>query len=53
VNGNSLGTTPPLTSIELPEGLHRIDVSNPAAAPVTKTVQVKKGEPVVISHQFE
>jgi serine/threonine protein kinase len=53
VNGNSLGTTPPLTSIELPEGLHRIDVSNPAAAPVSRTVQVKKGEPVVISHQFE
>jgi serine/threonine protein kinase len=53
VNGNSLGTTPPLTSIELPEGLHRIDVSNPAAASVSKTVQVKKGEPVVISHQFE
>lgn len=53
VNGNSLGTTPPLTSVELPEGSHRIEVSNPAAAPVTKTVQVKKGEPVVVSHQFE
>jgi len=53
VNGNSLGTTPPLTHIELPEGSHRIEVSNPAAAPVVKTVQVKKGEPVVISHQFE
>ncbi|CAN7210113.1 protein kinase domain-containing protein [Acidovorax sp. LjRoot194] len=53
VNGSSLGTTPPLTHIELPEGSHRIEVSNPAAAPVVKTVQVKKGEPVVISHQFE
>ena len=53
VNGNSLGTTPPLTHVELPEGSHRIEVSNPAASPVIKTVQVKKGEPVVISHQFE
>lgn len=53
VNGNSLGTTPPLTHVELPEGSHRIEVNNPAAAPVVKTVQVKKGEPVVISHQFE
>ncbi|CAN7211425.1 protein kinase [Acidovorax sp. LjRoot129] len=53
VNGNTLGTTPPLTHIELPEGSHRIEVSNPAASPVIKTVQVKKGEPVVISHQFE
>ncbi|MBU0747873.1 MAG: protein kinase [Gammaproteobacteria bacterium] len=53
VNGNALGTTPPLTQVELPEGTHRIEVSNPAAAPVVKTVQVKKGEPVVVSHQFE
>ncbi len=53
VNGNTLGTTPPLTHVELPEGSHRIEVSNPAASPVIKTVQVKKGEPVVISHQFE
>lgn len=53
VNGNTIGTTPPLTQVELPEGTHRIEVSNPAAAPVVKTVQVKKGEPVVLSHQFE
>jgi serine/threonine protein kinase len=53
VNGSSMGTTPPLTHVELPEGSHRIEVNNPAAAPVVKTVQVKKGEPVVISHQFE
>ena len=53
VNGNAMGTTPPLTQVELPEGTHRIEVSNPAAAPVVKTVQVKKGEPVVFSHQFE
>ncbi|MFI8616869.1 serine/threonine-protein kinase [Acidovorax sp. NPDC077693] len=53
VNGNPVGTTPPMTSVELPEGAHRIEVSNPAAATVVRTVQVKKGEPVVISHQFE
>lgn len=53
VNGSSMGTAPPLTHVELPEGSHRIEVNNPAAAPVVKTVQVKKGEPVVISHQFE
>lgn len=53
VNGSSIGTTPPLTQVELPEGVHRIEVNNPVAQPVVKTVQVKKGEPVVISHQFE
>ncbi len=53
VNGAVQGTTPPLTQLELPEGTHRIEVSNPAAAPMVRTVQVKKGEPVVLSHQFE
>ncbi len=53
VNGSAMGTTPPLTQLELPEGTHRIEVSNPAAASVIRTVQVKKGEPVVVSHQFE
>lgn len=53
VNGTAMGTTPPLTQVELPEGTHRIEVSNPAAASVIRTVQVKKGEPVVVSHQFE
>lgn len=53
VNGAGQGTTPPLTQLELPEGVHRIEISNPAAASVTRTVQVKKGEPVVLSHQFE
>ena len=53
VNGSAMGTTPPLTQVELPEGTHRIEVSNPAATSVIRTVQVKKGEPVVVSHQFE
>lgn len=53
VNGAAQGTTPPLTQLELPEGAHRIEISNPAAASVVRTVQVKKGEPVVLSHQFE
>ncbi|MFY3384147.1 protein kinase domain-containing protein [Paracidovorax sp. MALMAid1276] len=53
VNGSAQGTTPPLTQLELPEGSHRIEITNPAAAPAVRTVQVKKGEPVVLSHQFE
>jgi serine/threonine protein kinase len=53
VNGSAQGTTPPLTQLELPEGAYRIEVSNPAAASVVRTVQIKKGEPVVVSHQFE
>lgn len=53
VNGAAQGTTPPLIQLELPEGAHRIEISNPAAASVVRTVQVKKGEPVVLNHQFE
>lgn len=53
VNRSPVGTTPPLTQLELPEGQHQIEISNPAAPSVTRVVQVKKGEPVVINHKFE
>jgi non-specific serine/threonine protein kinase len=53
VNRSPVGTTPPLTQLELPEGQHQIEISNPAAPSVSRVIQVKKGEPVVISHKFE
>jgi non-specific serine/threonine protein kinase len=53
VDHASMGTTPPLTQLELSEGQHQIDISNPASPTVSKVVQVKKGEPVVINHKFE
>ena len=53
VNRASLGTTPPLTQLELPEGQHQIDISNPASPTLSKVIQVRKGEPVVINHKFE
>ncbi len=53
VNRASVGTTPPLTQLDLPEGQHQIEISNPAGPSVTRVVQVKKGEPVVFSHKFE
>ena len=48
-----MGTTPPLTQLELSEGQHQIDISNPASPSVSKVIQVRKGEPVVINHKFE
>lgn len=48
-----MGTTPPLTQLELPEGQHQIDISNPASPTLSKVIQVRKGEPVVINHKFE
>jgi non-specific serine/threonine protein kinase len=53
VNRASVGTTPPLTQLDLPEGQHQIEISNPAGPSVTRVVQVKKDEPVVFSHKFE
>ena len=53
VNRASVGVTPPLTHLDLPEGQHQIEISNPAGPSVTRVVQVKKGEPVVFSHRFE
>ncbi len=49
-----MGVSPPLTRLDLSEGQHRVDISNPASkVPVTRTIWVKKGEPVVLDHQFE
>ncbi|AVS73769.1 serine/threonine-protein kinase [Paracidovorax cattleyae] len=47
------GTTPPLTQLTLAEGFHRIEISNPASQTVTRMVQVRRGESVVLTHKFE
>lgn len=54
VNQAPAKTSPPLTQLRLPEGQYRIDISNPGAtAPITRTIEVKRGEPVTVSHRFE
>ncbi|XVJ68757.1 MAG: protein kinase [Rhizobacter sp.] len=53
VNRSPVGSTPPLTQLNLPEGQHQIEISNADGAKVTKTVQVTKGEVVVIDHKFD
>ncbi|MFM2448754.1 MAG: hypothetical protein RIS44_1204 [Pseudomonadota bacterium] len=53
VNSSPVGSTPPLTQLNLPEGQHQIEISNPNGSSVTKLVQVTKGEVVVISHKFD
>jgi serine/threonine protein kinase len=53
VNSSPVGSTPPLTQLNLPEGQHQIEISNPNGSSVTKLVQVIKGEVVVISHKFD
>ena len=53
VNSSPVGSTPPLTQLNLPQGQHQIEISNPNGSSVTKLVQVNKGEVVVISHKFD
>lgn len=53
VNRAVKGIAPPLRALQLPEGEHRIEITNPVAAPVVRTVHVKKGESIVLQHKFE
>ena len=53
VNRSPVGSSPPLTQLNLPEGQYQIEISNPNGSSVTKVVQVTKGEVVVLSHKFD
>lgn len=54
VNRAPAKTSPPLTQLRLPEGQYRIDISNPGAtASITRTIEIKRGEPVTVSYRFE
>jgi serine/threonine-protein kinase len=52
VDGNPVGTTPPLARLSLPEGTHTIIVRNDGAQSVTFTVQVSTDKPVTVRHRF-
>lgn len=52
VDGAPVGTTPPLTRLTLPEGMHTITVRNADFTPYTTTVQVTPDRPVVLRHRF-
>jgi serine/threonine-protein kinase len=52
VDGQSAGTTPPLTRLSLSEGTHTITIRNADFAPFTTTVQVQADKTVVLRHHF-
>jgi serine/threonine-protein kinase len=52
VNGASVGTTPPLSRLELPQGTHTITVRNEDFPPYTQRVQVDPERPVTLKHRF-
>ncbi len=52
VDGQSAGTTPPLTRLTLAEGTHTITVRNEDFPPLTLTVQVSPDKPTTVRHRF-
>lgn len=52
VNGSSVGTTPPLNELTLPEGRHQIVIRNADFPPYSATISVAPGQPVNLKHKF-
>jgi len=52
VDGAPVGTTPPLSRLELPPGTHTITVRNEDFPPYTQRVQVDPERPVSLKHRF-
>jgi hypothetical protein len=52
VDGKSVGTTPPLSRLNLNEGTHTITVRNEDFPPYTTTVQVSADKPATVRHRF-
>lgn len=52
IDGFSLGTTPPLREVELPRGMHRIEVRQGNFPPFDIKVNLEPGERMTITHTF-
>ncbi len=52
VDGTPVGTTPPLTRMELPSGTHTVTVRNADFPPHTQRVTVDPERPVSVKHRF-
>jgi serine/threonine-protein kinase len=52
VNGATRGVSPPLTRLQLPPGVHAVEIRNGAAPPLKARVEVKPGQTVALQHRF-
>ena len=46
------GFSPPLEQVKLPVGTHTVEIFNPPAAPIKRTIEVVADTPVTVSHSF-
>jgi hypothetical protein len=53
VNGKSRGVSPPLRVLDLPPGVHTIEIRNTNFPPHIERVQIRPGEQVRVKHRFQ
>jgi len=53
VNGKSRGVSPPLRVLDLPPGVHTVEIRNSNFPPHVERVQVRAGEQVRVRHRFQ
>jgi hypothetical protein len=53
VDGRHLGATPPLQDISLGAGSHRLEIRHPDFPPHVRTIEVRAGARVTVSHWFQ
>jgi serine/threonine-protein kinase len=53
VDGKHLGASPPLISLPIAPGKHKVEITNTAFPPFTQTVDVAPDEKLKISHKFK
>jgi hypothetical protein len=53
VDGNRVGVTPPLATLELEPGTHDVEIRNQAFAPYRESVNLEPGKSLKIRHKFK
>lgn len=53
VDGVTRGVSPPLKQLQLSVGTHVIEIANPPAAPLKRTVEITRDTPFILSHTFK
>ena len=52
IDGENMGVSPPLNSLQLEPGSHTVEIRNQAFAGYRDTVDVKPGQSLKIKHKF-
>ena len=53
VDGKNVGASPPLATLQLEPGKHRVEIRNQAFAPYRDTVNLESGQSLKIRHKFK